>query len=202
MKLSDIINAHKQPEVEQGLAVNRRHFLAKAGMGLGGMALASLINPVPSFAGVNSAIGAGRQNSLNRLAPKAKRVIYLFQSGGPSQLDLFDYKPTLNKMNGEELPESVRKGQRVTGMTAGQKSFPLAGTQFDFKQHGKSGTWMSDLMPYTAQIADELCFIKSMHTEAINHDPAITFFQTGSQQPGRPCIGSWLSYGLGSANKN
>lgn len=202
MKLSDIINAHKQPEVEQGLAVNRRHFLAKAGMGLGGMALASLINPVPSFAGVHSGIGAGRQNSLNRLAPKAKRVIYLFQSGGPSQLDLFDYKPTLNKMNGEELPESVRKGQRVTGMTAGQKSFPLAGTQFDFKQHGKSGTWMSNLMPYTAQIADELCFIKSMHTEAINHDPAITFFQTGSQQPGRPCIGSWLSYGLGSANKN
>jgi hypothetical protein len=129
-------------------------------------------------------------------------MIYLFQSGGPAQHELFDYKPLLNKMNGEELPDSVRQGQRITGMTAGQKSFPLAGSRFGFQQHGHSGAWLSELLPHTAGIADELCFIKSMHTEAINHDPAITFFQTGSQQAGRPCIGSWLSYGLGSSNKN
>jgi hypothetical protein len=134
--------------------------------------------------------------------PKAKRVIYLFQSGGPSQLDLFDYKPLLNKMNGEDLPESVRKGQRLTGMTAGQASFPLAGTRWNFNQYGQSGAWVSDLMPYTAKVVDELCFIKSMYTEAINHDPAITFLQTGSELPGRPCIGSWLSYGLGTDNQN
>jgi len=115
---------------------------------------------------------------------------------------LFDYKPLLNKMNGEDLPDSVRQGQRITGMTAGQKSFPLAGTQFEFKRYGQSGTWMSNLLPHTAKIADELCIIKSMHTEAINHDPALTFFQTGSQQPGRPCIGSWLNYGLGGIDKD
>jgi len=134
--------------------------------------------------------------------PKVKRVIYLFQSGAPSQLDLFDYKPLLNKMNGEDLPESIRQGQRLTGMTAGQASFPLAGTLFDFKKQGESGAWMSDLMPHTAKIVDELCFIKSMYTEAINHDPAITFIQSGSELPGRPSIGSWLSYGLGSDNEN
>jgi len=135
-------------------------------------------------------------------APKVKRVIYLFQSGAPSQLDLFDYKPLLNKMNGQELPESVRQGQRLTGMTSGQTSLPLAGSIFNFKQHGQSGAWMSDLMPHTAKITDELCFIKSMYTEAINHDPAVTFIQTGSQFPGRPSIGSWVSYGLGSDNAN
>ena len=117
-------------------------------------------------------------------------------------MELFDYKPTLEKMHGEELPESIRKGQRLTGMTSGQTSFPLAGSHFSFAQHGQSGAWVSELMPHTANIVDELCFVRSMHTEAINHDPAITFFQTGSQQPGRPCIGSWLSYGLGSANEN
>ena len=114
-------------------------------------------------------------------APKAKRVIYLFQSGGPSQLELFDYKPLLNQRRGEDLPESIRNGQRLTGMSSGQESFPLVGSQFDFAQHGQNGTWMSSLMPYTSKIVDELCIIKSMHTEAINHDPAITFFQTGSQ---------------------
>jgi hypothetical protein len=134
--------------------------------------------------------------------PKVKRIIYLFQSGGPSQLDLFDHKPLLQKMNGEELPDSVRQGQRLTGMTAGQKSFPLAGAQFEFARYGESQAWVSELMPHTAKIVDELCFIRSMHTEAINHDPAITFFQTGSQQPGRPSMGSWLSYGLGSDNEN
>ena len=125
--------------------------------------------------------------------PRVKRVIYLFQSGGPSQLELFDYKPLLRTMNGEQLPDSVRKGQRLTGMTAFQRSFPLAGSQFEFARHGKSGTYVSELLPHTAKIVDELCIVRSMHTEAINHDPAITFFQTGSQQAGRPAIGAWLS---------
>ena len=129
-------------------------------------------------------------------------MIYLFQSGGPSQLELFDYKPKLNEMRGLDLPASVRMGQRLNGMTSGQDKFPLVGSNFNFKQYGESRAWISDLMPYTAKIADELCFIKSMHTEAINHDPAITFFQTGSQQSGRPSIGSWMSYGLGSLNEN
>ena len=122
---------------------------------------------------------------MPHFVPKVKRVIYLFQSGAPSQLDLFDHKPLLSKMNGEELPESVSGGQRLTGMTAGQNSFPLAGSHFKFKQHGQSGAWLSDLMPYTSKISDELCFIKSMHTDAINHDPAVTFIQTGSQLPGK-----------------
>ena len=134
--------------------------------------------------------------------PRVKRVIYLFQSGGPSQLELFDYKPRLRDDERQELPESIRKGQRLTGMTAFQKSFPMAGSQFDFARHGRSGTWVSELLPHTAKIVDELCIVRSMHTEAINHDPAITFFQTGSQQAGRPSIGAWLSYGLGSENAN
>lgn len=169
-------------------AFSRRHFLFNSALSVGGLAFSKLLGP---FSG-----------GLPHFPPKVKRMIYLFQSGGPAQHELFDYKPLLNKMNGEELPDSVRQGQRITGMTAGQKSFPLAGAQFAFQQHGHSGAWISELLPYTAEIADELCFIKSMYTEAINHDPAITFFQTGSQQPGRPCIGSWLSYGLGSSNKN
>jgi hypothetical protein len=123
-------------------------------------------------------------------------------SGGPSQMDLFDYKPLLNEKHGEELPDSVRQGQRLTGMSANQAALPLAGSVFQFQQHGQSGAWISELLPHTAKLADELCFLKSMHTEAINHDPAITFFQTGSQIAGRPSIGAWLSYGLGSANEN
>lgn len=205
MKFSDINKVHKHPELNHRLDINRRHFLTKASLGIGGLALSSLVNPTNIFGGIKNSILGTSENEPRKIPhfpPKVKRVIYLFQSGGPSQLDLFDYKPLLNKMNGEDLPDWVRKGQRVTGMTAGQKSFPLAGTLFDFKQHGQSKTWMSNLLPYTAKISDELCFIKTMHTEAINHDPAITFFQTGSQQPGRPCIGSWMSYGLGSSNKN
>ncbi len=135
-------------------------------------------------------------------APKAKRVIYLFQSGAPSQIDLFDYKPQLEKHRGTELPDSIRQGQRLTGMTATQATFPIAPGAFGFKQRGKSGAWVSDLLPHTAKIADRLCFIKSMHTEAINHDPAVTFFQTGAQLAGRPSIGAWLSYGLGSENED
>ena len=181
---------------------SRRDFLTKTSLGLGGISLASFLNSENLFASnaIRSSINA--EFNLPHFVPKVKRVIYLFQSGAPSQLDLFDHKPLLSKMNGEELPESVSGGQRLTGMTAGQNSFPLAGSHFKFKQHGKSGAWLSDLMPYTSKISDELCFIKSMHTEAINHDPAVTFIQTGSQLPGRPSIGSWLSYGLGSDNKN
>lgn len=179
---------------------NRRHFLKKVGLGVGGLAMASMIDPLNMFS-KDSVMNPTGLN-LPHFAPKAKRIIYLFQSGGPSQLDLFDYKPMLNKMRGQELPDSIRKGQRLTGMTSGQDSFPLVGSNFKFNQYGESRAWVSDLMPYTAKIVDELCFIKSMHTEAINHDPAITFFQTGSQQTGRPCMGSWMSYGLGSLNKN
>ena len=183
--------------------LNRRHFLSKMSLGIGSLALGSLLGCQG-----NSSPNTGLVNTLNgiiqkkHLAPKAKRIIYLFQSGGPSQLELFDYKPLLRQRQGEDLPASVRMGQRLTGMTAFQATKPMAGSIYDFKRRGKSGAWVSELMPYTAKIADELCFIKSLHTEAINHDPAITFFQTGSQQPGRPSIGSWLSYGLGSLNEN
>jgi len=135
---------------------------------------------------------------LPHFAPKAKRVIYLFQSGGPSQMDLFDYKPRLVELRGSDLPDSIRKGQRLTGMTSTQATFPVVPSLFQFKQHGHSGAWVSELLPYTAKITDDLCFIKSMNTDAINHDPAITFFQTGAQIAGRPSLGSWLVYGLGS----
>lgn len=179
---------------------NRREFLRKSGMGLGALALSSMLNPL----GGSNTQAPPLPNFLGstHFTPKAKRVVYLFQSGGPSQLETFDYKPLLEKMNGQDLPDSVRQGQRLTGMSAGQSSLPLAGSKFGFSQYGKCRAWVSDLLPYTSEIVDELCFIKSMHTEAINHDPAITFFQTGSQQAGRPSIGSWLSYGLGSDNEN
>ncbi len=173
---------------------SRRDFLTKTSLGLGAIALSGFSNP-----GIQSSQGVlGKPH----FTPRAKRVIYLFQSGAPSQLDLFDYKPLLRQMHGQELPESVRSGQRLTGMTSGQSSFPLVASPFGFKQHGASGAWMSELVPYTAGIADELCLIKSMYTEAINHDPAVTFIQTGSQFPGRPSMGAWLSYGLGSDNEN
>ncbi len=188
------------PLLEHHLHLNRRTFLHRAAIGIGGMALGSLLGcegrtDLTTFEKLSN-------QGLPHFAPKAKRVIYLFQSGAPSQLELFDWKPLLRQMNGQELPESVRKGQRLTGMTANQKKFPLAGAQVDFRQYGQSGAWLSDLLPHTAKVADDLCIIKSMHTEAINHDPAVTFFQTGNQQPGRPSIGSWLSYGLGSENAN
>ena len=165
---------------------NRRHFLKNLGFGIGGAAMASMIDPLNLFSGGDTGNLTGLDNgplNLPHFAPKAKRVIYLFQSGGPSQLDLFDHKPLLNDIRGEELPDWVRQGQRLTGMTSNQKNFPLVGSNFKFNQYGQSGATLSDVLPYTAKIADELCFVKSMHTEAINHDPAITFFQTGSQQP-------------------
>ena len=177
-------------------SMNRRIFLKNGLVSLGSAALASMAGTE------KTPLLSSKSNDLPHFSPKAKRVIYLHQSGAPSQLELFDYKPKLMEMFGQELPDSIRKGQRVTGMTADQRSFPLALGDFNFKQYGESGAWMSDLLPYQQKMADELCFIKSMHTDAINHDPAITFIQTGSQQAGRPSIGSWLSYGLGSENKN
>ena len=178
------------------IALNRRAFLSRCGMGLGAAALWHLLTREAAGAPLAGVLKAPHH------APKAKRIIYLFMSGGPSQLDLFDYKPTLNKLNGQDLPASVRMGQRLTGMSAHQATLPMAGSIFPFTRHGKCGAWVSDLMPWTAKIVDELCFVKSLHTEAINHDPAITFFQTGSQLAGRPSMGAWLSYGLGSANEN
>tara|TARA_R110002049_G_scaffold72490_7_gene187493 strand:+ start:45326 stop:46804 length:1479 start_codon:yes stop_codon:yes gene_type:complete len=194
------------PFLHSKLAANRRHFFGHTAGGIGAAALSSLLNPDASASdGVQIANAASEHGGLPGLphfAAKAKRVIYLFQSGAPSSLDLFDHKPNLIDQFDSELPESVRQGQRLTGMTAGQKRFPIAPSLFKFKRHGDSGAWVSELMPHVASIADDLCFVKSMHTEAINHDPAITFFQTGSQIAGRPSIGSWLSYGLGSENEN
>ena len=186
--------------IEKSLAyqMNRRHFLSKSSLGLGAAALSSLMGPSAAWANGPDKGILGKPH----FAPKAKRVIYLFMSGGPSQHDMLDHKPKLQEMNGQDLPESVRQGQRLTGMTANQQSLPLAGSQFEFARHGKSGMWVSELLPHTSKVVDELCFVKSMHTDAINHDPAVTFFQTGSQQPGRPSMGAWLSYGLGSDNEN
>lgn len=190
---------------EADLPFDRRALLGRAGLGLGSLALASLLNPrlmandQPAPA---AEAHAGGLPGFPNFAAKAKRVIYLFQSGAPSQMDLFDWKPKLADLRGTELPESIRQGQRLTGMTSGQKSFPVAPSKYRFKQHGQSGAWLSELLPHTAGVADRLCFIRSMHTEAINHDPAVTFFQTGAQLAGRPSIGSWLSYGLGSENQD
>jgi len=178
--------------------MTRRHFFGRTAVGLGSAALAHLL---AADAARGAALPGGVMSDFHH-PPKAKRVIYLFMSGGPSQIDLFDYKPLLNEKHGEELPDSVRQGQRLTGMSGNQATLPLAGSVFKFQQHGRSGAWLSELLPHTAGVADDLCFVKSMHTEAINHDPAITFFQTGSQIAGRPSIGGWLSYGLGSANDN
>ncbi len=177
--------------------LTRRSFLGLSSTCLGAAALNSLLN--------ESAIGQNSGSPLSGMphfAPKAKRVIYLFQSGGPSQHELWDYKPKLMDMVGNDLPPSVRGNQRVTAMTSGQLSFPIVPSLYKFDQHGESGAWVSELMPHTAKIVDDLAFIKSMHTEAINHDPGITFFQTGAQLAGRPSIGAWLDYGLGSMNED
>ena len=195
------------PKTERRLLMTRRHFFGRSSTTIGTAALAHVLNE-DLFGGAAKSPPdlademSGGLPGLPHFAPKAKRVIYLFQSGAPSQLDLFDYKPQLQDRRGTELPDSIRQGQRLTGMTATQTSFPTAPTIFDFKQHGQSGAWISELMPHTAKVADELCFIKTAHTEAINHDPAVTFFQTGFQLAGRPSIGAWLSYGLGTMNKD
>ncbi len=170
--------------------ITRRHFFSRSATGVGVAALGHLL---------------GRESSAApapHFAPKAKRVIYLFQSGAPSQMELFDHKPELTKWRGTDLPASVRQGQRLTTMSADQTSFPIVNSLFNFKRHGDSGAWFSELVPHMSSIADDICFIKTMHTEAINHDPAVTFFQTGFQLAGRPSIGSWLSYGLGSESED
>ncbi len=175
---------------------SRRSLLWKTGLGVGALAsLDLLLRDRPLAAGEGMLGGV-------HFAPRAKRVIVLFMSGAPSQLDLFDYKPLLNEKDGTELPADVRGTQRLTGMSGNQASLPLVGSPFRFAQHGQSGAWLSELLPHTAQMADDLCFIRSMHTESINHGPGVTHFQTGSQFPGRPSMGAWLDYGLGTANDN
>jgi len=190
------------PLLESALDINRRSFFGKTSTGIGTAALASLLGESALQAKKPALEPTGGLPGFPNFAPKAKRVIYLFQSGAPSQMDLYDYKPKLENLWKTELPDSIRRGQRLTGMTSKQDSFPIAPTTFKFKQRGESGAWVSDLVPHIANIADDLCFIKTMHTTAINHDPAITFFQTGAQLAGRPSMGSWLSYGLGSDNAN
>ena len=177
-----------------GCPVSRRQFLTGS-TSLGVIALASLLER-------GAWAKDGGRPGVPHFRPKARRVIYLCQSGAPSQMDLFDHKPRLTRFRGKDLPDSVRMGQRLTGMTASQDAFPIAPSIFKFARHGRSGAWVSDLLPHTSRIVDDLCFVKSMHTEAINHDPAITFLQTGSQLAGRPSMGAWVSYGLGSENED
>ncbi len=183
--------------VAPAFGLSRRRFLRDFGLGLGALALADMGR---SLALAGRGLPAG--SAPPHFVPRAKRVIYLFQSGGPSQIDLFDPKPELNRRHGEELPESVRRGQRLTAMSGNQASLPMAGSPFQFVRHGRSGTQFCELLPGVAGLADDLCLIRSMHTEAINHGPGVTFLQTGSPFPGRPSMGAWLSYGLGTLNAN
>jgi len=189
--------------LESSLIQNRRQFFGQSSTGIGVAALSSLLSSeLCAKEQSKDDTRFGGLKDIPHFAPKAKRVIYLLQSGAPSQVDLLDYKPSLEKLHMKQLPKEIRDGQRLTGMTAGQKSFPVIKSPWKFRQHGKSGTWLSDLLPHMAEVVDDICVVRSMHTEAINHDPAVTFFQSGHQQPGRPSIGSWLSYGLGSETEN
>ena len=176
----------------------RRHFLKRCQLGLGSLALGSLMGG----AGANAAAPAPLSARMPHARGKIKNVIYLHMVGGPPQQDMYDYKPVMNDWYDKDLPESIRNGQRLTTMTSGQKRFPIAPSKFKFKQHGESGMWVTELLPWTAKMVDEMCFVRSMHTEAINHEPAITYMQTGNQITGRPCLGSWTSYGLGSLNED
>jgi hypothetical protein len=184
----------------------RRQFFRKGANALGMAALASLgggqVFGANNSDATNDEKRSGGLGTLPHFAPKAKRVIYLHMVGGPSQMDMFDYKPQMNDWYDKDLPDSIRQGQRLTTMTSGQARFPIAPSKYKFAQHGQSGMWVTELLPETAKVVDDLCFIRSMHTEAINHEPAITYMQTGNMVTGRPCIGSWLSYGLGSMNSN
>ena len=184
-----MVSAHPLDDL---IHLHRRHFLLGATTGIGAAALHGLL------ARDGRAAGRSDDDSFPHFTPTAKRVIYLFQSGAPSQPDLFDYKPKLDELRGTDLPDSVRRGQRLTTMTSSQSSFPIAPSIFRFARHGQSDAWISELMPHTSRIVDRLCFVRSMHTEAINHDPAITFFQTGAELAGRPSMGAWVTYGLGS----
>jgi hypothetical protein len=185
------------PIYEHIQTLTRRHFFGRAALGLGTAALATLMNRR-----AGAATATGGLPDLPHFAPKAKRAIYLFMNGGPSQMDLFDYKPAMDKLFDKDLPDSIRKGQRLTTMTSGQKRFPVAPSKYKFAQHGQSGAWVSELMPWTAKMVDKLAFVKSVNTEAINHDPAVTYICTGHQLPGRASLGAWLSYGLGTENNN
>ncbi|MEM9339008.1 MAG: DUF1501 domain-containing protein [Bacteroidota bacterium] len=191
--------------IEQQLTpqYSRRDFLKKTGLGLGALALSGMMGGDAAARAVASATQSGGGIlGTGHFPAKAKRIIYLFQSGGPSQIETFDYKPLLDKWHGQEIPDSVRGSQRNSGMVASQSTFPLVRSIYDFKQYGQSGAWVSELFPYTSQLVDDLCIVKSVYTEAINHEPAIMLMQTGSMISGRPSIGSWLSYGLGSDNEN
>ena len=196
------------PRQEFVTNLNRRHLLGNSAKGIGLAALASLLGEEASAAEGKSPshprIELGEPGLLKEPhhTPKAKRFIYLFMSGGPSQMDTWDHKPKMVDMFDKDFPESVRKGQRLTTMTSGQGRFPIAPSMFKFTQHGRNGTWISELFKNSAKIVDDICLIHSMHTEAINHDPAITYIQTGAQVPGRPSLGAWLAYGLGSGNRD
>lgn len=181
--------------------ITRRHFFSQGSHVLGAAALASLAGSANTAAAAEKS-DQPAQKTLQHFAGKAKHVIYLHMVGGPPQMDLFDYKPQMQEYYDKDLPESIRMGQRLTTMTSGQARFPIAPSKFKFAQHGQSGMWLSELLPWKAKMADELCFLRSMNTEAINHEPAITFIQTGNQNTGRPCLGAWASYGLGSLNED
>ena len=185
-------------EINQVLT--RRKLLNLGARGLGALGAANLLNPALTAGTADDELG-GTLGGIH-FRPKAKRVIYLFFSGGPSHIDMYDYHPAMRDIHGIELPDSIRQGQRITGMTSGQKSFPCVAPMFEFSRHGQNGSWFSDIVPNIAGIADEITLIKSVHTEAINHDPAITAINTGVQQPGKPSMGAWLSWGLGSPNRN
>jgi len=187
----------KQIIKEAHFQKSRRDFFKRSTMGFGALALSHLLQPDKLLA---SSIRTGSRNK--NITAKAKRVIFLFQSGGPSQIEMFDYKPELRKWHGQEIPESLKSTQRNSGMVTDQSTFPLVESIYNFKQYGQSGAWLSELLPYTSKVVDDLCIIKSMYTDAINHEPAVMFMQTGSQLSGRPSIGSWLSYGLGNSNEN
>jgi Protein of unknown function (DUF1501) len=192
------------PEIRAATAMTRRRFFQRntVGIAIGIPALAVLLTKDGFAADTATDPKTGGLVGLPHFSPKAKRVIFLHQSGAPSQMELFDYKPGLVNLQGKDLPDSVRMGQRITGMTSGQSSFPVAPSIFKFNQYGRSNTWISELLPYHGKIVDDITIIKSTYTEAINHDPAITFVQTGFQQPGRPSMGAWVTYGLGSENQN
>src|SRR5438445_640629 len=180
--------------------ITRRYFFKQGSHAVGWAALASLLD-AEKARGSSQATGVPQAVKAH-FPPKAKQVIYLHMVGGPAQMDLYDYKPVMDKWYDKDLPDSVRMGQRLTTMTSGQARFPIAPSKFKFARHGKSGMWVSELLPHTAKMVDDMCFIRSMHTEAINHEPAITYMQTGNQNTGRPCLGAWASYGLGSLNQN
>ncbi len=182
--------------------MTRRHFFGRTGLGLGTAALATLLaeNARSGTAPPKSGTVTGGLPGLPHFPPKAKRAIYLFMNGGPSQMDLFDFKPKMGPMFDKDLPDSIRKGQRLTTMTSGQARFPVAPSKYKFAQHGQSGVWVSELLPWTARIVNQIALVKTVWTEAINHDPAVTYICTGHQLPGRPSLGSWLSYGLGTLN--